>query len=209
VIAGLLDWVNGIDLTTLYALLALVAFIESIFPPAPADVVVAFGSFLAARRGASYPMVVAAIVTGSAIGAMVIYSVARRFGADWMHGQLRRLKLVGAEEKLEAMYAHYGLAALFVSRFLPGLRAVVPPMAGALRVPWFRTALVIVVASSVWYGLIIWFSFKVGADWEQVRTTLHIVGRRALVTALVAATLLAFVGWRLWKRHHARHLAAK
>jgi membrane protein DedA with SNARE-associated domain len=76
-------------------------------------------------------------------------------------------------------------------------------------VPWFRTALVIVVASSVWYGLIIWFSFKVGADWEQVRTTLHIVGRRALVTALVAATLLAFVGWRLWKRHHARHLAAK
>jgi len=208
-VTALLDWVAGIDLTTLYALLALVAFIESIFPPAPADVVVAFGSFLAARRGASYPVVVAAIVTGSAIGAMVIYSSARRFGADWMHGQLRRLKLVGAEEKLEAMYAHYGLAALFVSRFLPGLRAVVPPMAGALRVPWFRTVVVIAFASSIWYGLIIWLSFKVGSDWEQVRGTMDVVGRRAGGVALMAAAVLAFVGWRLWKRHYARHLQAK
>lgn len=206
---SLLDWVNGIDLTTLYALLALVAFIESIFPPAPADVVVAFGAFLAARRGASYPVVVAAIVTGSAVGAMVIYSIARRFGADWMHGQLRRLKLIGAEEKLEAMYAHYGLAALFVSRFLPGLRAVVPPMAGAMRVSWFRTVVVIAFASSIWYGLVIWLSFKVGADWEQVKGTLHVVGRRALLIALLGAAVLGLVGWRLWKRHHAKHLAAK
>jgi len=80
-VTALLDWVAGIDLTTLYALLALVAFIESIFPPAPADVVVAFGAFLAARRGASYPMVVAAIVAGSTVGAMVVYAVARHFGA--------------------------------------------------------------------------------------------------------------------------------
>ena len=136
---AVLDWVAGLDFTTLYALLALVAFIESIFPPAPADVVVAFLAFLAARRGASYPIVVASIVAGSAVGGLVVYAVARHFGADWMHAKMRKLKLVGAEEKLEAMYEHYGLAALFVSRFLPGLRAVVPPMAGALRVPWLRT----------------------------------------------------------------------
>ncbi len=206
---ALLDWVAGLDLTTFYALLALVAFIESIFPPAPADVVVAFGAFLAARRGASYPVVVGAIVAGSAIGAMVIYGIARHFGADWMHAKLRKLKLVGAEEKLEAMYAHYGLAALFVSRFLPGLRAVVPPMAGAMRVPWLRTMAVLAVASAVWYGLIIWLAFRVGADWEQVKGTVHILGRRALLTALIVAVALGFVGWRLWKRHHAKHLAAK
>ncbi|MCX5761865.1 MAG: DedA family protein [Gemmatimonadetes bacterium] len=201
----LLAWVSGIDLTTLYALLALVAFIESIFPPAPADVVVAFGAFLAARRGANYSIVVAAIVGGSAVGAMVVYGVARRFGADSMHAQLRRLKLIGAEEKLEALYAHYGLAALFVSRFVPGLRAVVPPMAGALRVPWIRTFMVITVASTVWYGLIIWLSFRVGADWEQVKATLHVVGRRVGVSAVVVAVVLGVIGRRLWKRHRAKH----
>ena len=202
------DWVAGIDLTTLYALLALVSFIESIFPPAPADIVVAFGSFLAARRGADYSAVVASIVTGSTLGAMLIYVIARRHGADWMHGQLRRLKLVSAEDKLEAMYAHYGLAALFVSRFLPGVRAVVPPMAGALRVPWLRTAAVIAVASTVWYGLIILISFRVGADFEQVRATMHVVGRRVLGIGLLGAVVLGVVGWKLWKRHRAKHAAA-
>jgi membrane protein DedA with SNARE-associated domain len=203
-----MDWVAGIDLTTLYAVLALVSFIESIFPPAPADVVVAFGSFLAARRGADYTAVVASIVAGSTIGAMLIYIIARRYGAAWMHGQLRRLKLIGAEEKLEAMYAHYGLAALFVSRFLPGLRAVVPPMAGAMRVSWLRTALVIAVASSVWYGIIAWVSFRVGTDWVDVKATMHVVGRRVGLIALLAAIAVAIVGWRLWKRHRAKHAAA-
>ncbi|MHB1312212.1 MAG: DedA family protein [Gemmatimonadaceae bacterium] len=205
---ALMDWVAGLDLTTLYALLALVSFIESIFPPAPADVVVAFGAFLAARRGADYSVVVASIVTGSTVGAMLIYVIARRHGADWMHGQLRRLKLVGAEDKLEAMYAHYGLAALFVSRFLPGVRAVVPPMAGAMRVSWLKTAAVIAVASTIWYGLIILISFRVGADWEQVRATLHVVGRRVLLAGILGAGVLSFVGWRLWKRHRARHAAS-
>jgi membrane protein DedA with SNARE-associated domain len=203
--SAFMDWVAGIDLTTLYLLLALVAFVESIFPPAPADVVVAFASFLAARHHAQYPVVVAAIVTGSTVGAMVVYLLARHYGAAWMHGQLRRFKLVGAEERLESIYAHYGLAALFVSRFLPGLRAVVPPMAGALRVPWMRTALIIAVASAIWYGIIGWVAFEVGADWEQVRATLHMVGRRVLLVAIVVAGLLGIVGWRLWVRYRARH----
>ena len=204
---ALMDWVAGIDLPTLYALLALASFIESIFPPAPADVVVAFGGFLAARHQAQYPVVLAAIVAGSTLGAMVIYLIARHYGAGWMQAQLRRYKLVGAEEKLESIYAHYGLAALFVSRFLPGLRAVVPPMAGALRVSWVFTAVIIAVASTVWYGIIVWVAFRVGADWEQVRATLDLVGRRVLVLAIAAAGVLGFVGWRLWRRHRSKHPA--
>lgn len=201
----LMDWVAALDVSTLYVVLAAVAFIESIFPPAPADVVVALGAFLAARRGASMGMVVASIVTGSAIGAMVIYGIARRYGADWMHSQLRRLKLIGAEEKLEKLYAHYGLAAIFVSRFVPGLRAVVPPMTGALRVPWVRTVLTIAFASTLWYGLIIWIAFRVGADWEQVRATLHIVGLRVGLVAIAVAVVLAWIGHRLWRHHREKH----
>ncbi len=202
---ALLDWVNALDLNTLYVLLGVVAFIESIFPPAPADVVVAFGAFFASRRGADYWPVVAAIVIGSVLGSLVVYAVARRYGADWMHTRLKKLHLLNAEERLEGLYAHYGLAALFVSRFVPGLRAVVSPMAGALRVPPLRYAIVIAVASSIWYGLIIWVAFQVGADWEQVRASLHIVGRRVGLTAIILIAVLALVGWELWRRHRAKH----
>ncbi len=202
---AVLDWVNALDLNTLYVLLGVVAFIESIFPPAPADVVVAFGALYASRRGAALWPVVTAIVIGSVLGSLVVYAVARRFGADWMHARLKRLHLLNAEERLEGLYAHYGLAALFVSRFVPGLRAVVSPMAGALRVKLLRYAAVIAVASTIWYGLIIWVAFRVGADWEQVKASLHTVGRRVGLTALLAFVLLAALGWELWRRHRAKH----
>lgn len=201
----LLDWANSLDLGTLYVLLGVVAFVESIFPPAPADVVVAFGAFYAARRNAEFWPVVAAIVIGSVLGSLVVYAVARRFGADWMHAKLRRFHMLNAEERLEGLYAHYGLAALFVSRFVPGLRAVVSPMAGALRVKVLRYTAVIALACLIWYGLIIWLAFRVGTDWETVKTSLQVVGLRVGIVAGVLIAVLAVVGHRLWRRHRARH----
>ena len=200
-----IDWVNALDLNTLYLLLGVVAFVESIFPPAPADLVVAFGGFFAVRREASYWPVVFAIVFGSVVGSLVVYAVARRFGADWMHSRLKRLHLLNAEERLEGLYAHYGLAALFVSRFVPGLRAVVSPMAGALRVKLPRYTLVIAAASTIWYGLIIWAAFQVGSDWEHVRGTLRVLARRVGGTAIVLLVVLVVIGWILWRRHRAKH----
>lgn len=201
---AVLDWLNALDLGTLYVLFGVMAFVESIFPPAPADVIVAGGAFYAARRDGEFWPVVTSIVIGSVLGSLVVYAVARRFGADWMHAKMKRLHMLNAEEKLEDLYAHYGLAALFVSRFVPGLRAVVSPMAGALRVKVLRYTAVIALASFIWYGLIIWLAFRVGTDWDHVKASLQVLGRQVGLAAVVAIAGLAFVGWRLWRRHRAR-----
>jgi membrane protein DedA with SNARE-associated domain len=190
-------WVNVLPLGALYALLGLVAFIEGIFPPVPADLVVAFGSFLAARRGAHLWLTAASIVLGSVAGAMVVYAVARRFGAAWLHARLRKAGIDNLEQRLEVMYSEYGMTALFISRFLPGLRAVCPPMAGATRIPPVRTALVFLLASGIWYGAIAWIAFQVGDDWDQMQLKVkhfaHRVGSVALVAALVAAVIVVVV----------------
>lgn len=204
-VTQLLEWVNSLDVTTLYELLGVVSFIESIFPPAPADVVVAIGAFYSARREAVYVFVLGAIVAGSLIGSLMVYAVARRYGADWMHRRLEKLHLLNAEERLEGLYKHYGLAALFVSRFVPGLRMVVSPMAGALRINVLRYAIVIIVASSIWYGLIISIAFRVGEDWEQVQASLHEVGLRVGFIAIGVLVVLGFGGWLLWRRHRQKH----
>src|SRR5471030_244985 len=187
------NWIATIPLGALYALLGLAAFIEGIFPPVPADLVVALGSFLAARRGASLPATAASIVAGSVGGAMVVYGVVRRFGANWLHARLKKAGIDNVEKRLEMMYSHYGMTALFVSRFLPVFRAVAPPMAGAMRVPPIRTAAVFLLASSIWYGAIAWIAFRVGDDWLVMQAAVRHFARRVGVVALVAAALFAIV----------------
>jgi membrane protein DedA with SNARE-associated domain len=184
-------WLVSIPLWELYLLLGVMAFIEGIFPPVPAYVVVALGSFLAARRGANFYVTSSSIVVGSVAGAMVVYAVARRYGAAWLHAKLRKAGVDNLEQRLEVMYSRYGLTALFVSRFLPGLRAITPPMAGATRVPPVRTALVFLCASAIWYGAIAWIAFRVGDDWEGMQRAVRHFARQVGIVAFFAAGLLA------------------
>jgi membrane protein DedA with SNARE-associated domain len=198
-------WLDSLPLGALYALLGLTAFIEGIFPPVPADVVVALGSFLAARRGADLTITAACIVVGSVAGAMVVYGVARKFGAAWLHMRLKRAGIDNLEKRLEVMYSKYGMTALFVSRFLPGLRAVCPPMAGATRVPPIRTALVFLLASSIWYGTIAAIAFRVGDDWDQMQKSVKLFARQVGLVAFFAAALFAVVVLIVVRRRaHAR-----
>lgn len=209
--SGLLDsvstWVATIPISALYALLGLAAFVEGIFPPVPADLVVALGSFLAARRGASLTVSAACIVAGSVGGAMVVYAIVRRFGAGWLHARLRKAGIENVEKRLEVMYSHYGMTALFVSRFLPVFRAVAPPMAGAMRIPPLRTAAVFVLASAIWYGAIAWIAFRVGDDWLSMQVAVRHFARRVGVVALVAAALFAIVVIIAIRRRAAERLA--
>jgi membrane protein DedA with SNARE-associated domain len=208
---GLLDsvsnWLATIPIPALYALLGFAAFVEGIFPPVPADLVVALGSFLAARRGASLPVTAACIVAGSVGGAMVVYAIVRRFGASWLHARLRKAGIDNVEKRLEAMYSHYGMTALFVSRFLPVFRAVAPPMAGAMRVPPVRTAAVFVLASSIWYGAIAWIAYRVGDDWAVMLAAVRHFARRVGIVAFVAAGLFTIVVVIVIRRRAAERLA--
>lgn len=206
-LARVSDWIATMPIGMLYALLGIAAFVEGIFPPVPADVMVALGSFLAARRGASLPVTAACIVAGSVGGAMVVYAIVRRFGARWLHARLRKAGIDNVEKRLESMYSHYGMTALFVSRFLPVFRAVTPPMAGALRVPPVRTAAVFLVASSLWYGAIAWLAFRVGDDWLVLQAAVLHFARRVGVVAVVAAALFAIVVIIVVRRRAAESLA--
>ncbi|MDQ3696636.1 MAG: DedA family protein [Gemmatimonadota bacterium] len=193
------DWLTSLPPLALYVALALTAAVENIFPPLPADSVVAFGSFLAARGNATLFGAFLATWIGNVAGAMLVYAVARHFGSDWLHARLERFGGARREHRLEALYRRYGLLALFLSRFLPGVRAIVPPFAGALRIPAPRAFLAISVASALWYGTVSVVAYRVGANWETLQERLGSLTRGA---GLAAAAILAIVitVWLLWRR---------
>jgi membrane protein DedA with SNARE-associated domain len=198
-VEAFLDRLASMPVPAIYAALTIVAALENVFPPVPADTVVAFGSFLAARGQGTALGVFLCTWAGNVGGAMLIYALGRRYGAEPLERRLLGDRAAEAESRLRALYGRYGLAALFISRFLPGVRAIVPPLAGALRVPAIRTAAAMGAASAIWYGVISYIAFRVGADWEQLSGT---VGRYGRASALVGAVivLIAVAAWLVARR---------
>ena len=187
-------WLTGLPATLLYLALGVVAAVENFFPPVPADTIVALGSFLAARGKASALGAFLAVWIGNVGGAMVMYALGRRYGAERLERRLMGDKGPTAERRLQTLYGKYGLGALFVSRFIPGVRALVPPFAGALRVPPLRAALAMGTASAIWYGLVSYVGFRAGADWEQLK---RMIARDGAVLA-IGAGVIAVIGLVIW-----------
>jgi membrane protein DedA with SNARE-associated domain len=201
---GLLAWLTGLPPLALYAALAIAAAAENIFPPLPSDTVVAFGSFLAARGQATPFGAWFSTWAGNVAGAMLVYAAARRFGAEWLH---RRIRFFGGEERehrLERLYRSRGPLALFLSRFLPGVRALVPPFAGALRVPAWPAFLAIAAASGIWYGVVTVVAYRVGSNWEALQSRLAVVTRNVGIVAVVVVAIAAVVYLVLRRRRRER-----
>jgi membrane protein DedA with SNARE-associated domain len=197
-----LDWLSGLPPAALYGALAVVAAMENIFPPLPADTVVAFGAFLAARGHATLIGAFLATWLGNVSGALLVYALGRRYGASHAQRWLARFGNERSEQRLERMYAQRGIAALFLSRFIPGVRALVPPFAGAVRVPAVRATLAIAIASGIWYGVVTWIAYNVGSDWDALQARLKSAGMTA---ALIAGGIaVAGVAWYVLRRRRAK-----
>ncbi len=129
--------------------------------------------------------------------AMLVYTLVRNSSHRFLDSATgRRLLAPGAIAVVRRDYARLGLAGLLVARFIPGVRAMVPPFAGMLRIPAPRVLAIFLVASGIWYGLVTFVGAAAGSRFDEIEALLRTVGR---TTAIGAVVLAAIIAW-LWRR---------
>jgi membrane protein DedA with SNARE-associated domain len=202
---ALLAWFGELPVTALYLSITVVSAIENVFPPFPADITVAFGSFLAARgKGSPYSSFLAAWL-GNLASAGLMYHVGSRYGSSALMTRLEKWGGKGAEARLQSLYARFGIPALFVARFLPGVRALVPPFAGAMKLPVVPVSIAVAAASGIWFAFVTWIAFSAGLEWDVLRDRIahasSIAGGFALVVVVLAA------GFFFFRRARNKHTA--
>lgn len=192
-----LDWILQLPPLPTYAVLSLLSALENVFPPVPADVAVAVGAFLSQQGRISAWLLGLLCWTANQASACAVYFFARARGPEFFsHGHGRRLLPPEAFTALQRASDRYGIAGIFVSRFLPGLRAGVLPFAGAIGMPPLPALGAAGAASALWYVFLVEAGVTVGKSLPAVRRLVDDANRVLGLVALATSVAVAVWFWR-------------
>jgi membrane protein DedA with SNARE-associated domain len=193
-----LDWLAQLPAVPAYLVLMALSAIENVFPPVPADVAVALGAFLA-RRGQVSVVLLGVLCWLANLGSAAwTYYFARTHGpAFFRDGWGSKVMPPVVLHALQHAYDRYGVAGIFVSRFLPGIRAGVTPFAGVVGLPPLKAIAPAAVASAIWYAFLVAAGSTVAENWEAVKHLVADANRLLAMAAVIFAAVLTF--W-LWHR---------
>jgi membrane protein DedA with SNARE-associated domain len=163
--------------------------LESAGVPLPGETVLIAAGALVHRRVLDLGDTLLFGILGAVIGDQIGYWVGRLGGRPFA---LRwgRYAFITPERlgHAEAFFARHGGRAVFLARFVTGLRVFGALVAGTSRMPWVRFALYNVLGGTVWATAAISLGYFL---WASISLVEHWVGRVSLI--LVAALALAWL----------------
>jgi membrane-associated protein len=191
------DWLLGLPPLLVYVALFAIVAGESSGLPVPGETSLIACAILASQhQGISIEIVIAVAALGAIIGDNVGYVLGRRAGRHlltregrWM--EKRRLFLVRGE----AFFERHGSRAVFLARWMPGLRVVGSWLAGAHHMPWRTFLLWNALGGIAWATSIGLAAYLLGHVAATIFRTFGLVG-----LAIVAAVAVGFGIWHLVRR---------
>ena len=178
----------------IYAFIGVGAAIENFVPPVPADTFVLLGAFLSAGGRANLWVVFFVTWLMNVGSASLVYFLAHRYGRSFFAEHKVGKFLINEKQmqQIGGFYEKWGTPAIFVSRFLPAFRAMVPVFAGVTHVQFRRVFVPLAAASGLWYGLLVYLGGMAGSNWDAI---MGFFNRASSVLLGVAAVLLVAFGF--------------
>ena len=159
--------------------------------PVPGETVLVFAGFLAYQGDVHLSRAIVTAIAGATLGDSAGYFLGRFGGATLYERYVRRLRILRRRfERARALFRKHGHWAVFVGRFITGLRVFAGPLAGMFRLPYPRFLFFNFTGAIAWAITFGCLGFAFGSSWERLSL---LVARfeRAVLLAAVSAGLLA------------------
>ena len=175
-----------------YIALALLVMLESSGIPLPGETALITASTLAARHHLRIELVIVVAAAAATFGDNIGYWIGRVGGRRLLEAKRGPFyeRRVAVLAKGDAFFAKHGSKAVFLGRFVIGLRTWVAWLAGASRMRWVTFAAWNAAASAAWATVIGLIAFHAG------RSAAGIIGLFVVGSAGVVIVIARF----LWKR---------
>ncbi len=200
----LTTWVEqGLASGGLYAL-ALVMFIENLFPPIPSELVLPLAGFEVSRGTVSLGEALVASTLGSVAGALALYALGRYGGRPLVLRFRRVLRVTERElDRADAWFDRHGPKVVLFARMVPLARSIVSIPAGWSEMPLLRFTLLTTAGSLAWNAVLIGAGNALGRNYERVAAEVGTFSNLVLAVAVLA--VVAVVVWWARRARHAEH----
>lgn len=190
----------GVIAASGYAGVFLLMTAESMVFPVPSEAVMPFAGFLAARGDLSLWGALVASSAGSLAGSYLSYLMGAH-GMLPLVAKYGRFVLIheGHVAAAQRWFATRGAVAIFVCRFIPGVRHVISIPAGAARMPLAPFFVATFLGATTWNAILLFVGFALGERWEEFAGMKRYLDVAAVAIGLLLVAYVVYE-WRKGKR---------
>ncbi|TCK65369.1 DedA family protein [Curtobacterium sp. PhB136] len=172
---------------------ALMLFVETVFPPIPSEVILPLAGFLAGAGRMNLVLVLVLATLGSYVGALVLYWLGRVIGSERTVRWLGKLPLVDEDDfrKAAGWFHRHGRSAVLFGRLVPIVRSLISLPAGADRMNLVSFSVFTIIGSGVWNSLLVLGGAALGTQYEKIEGYTEWIDRG--MYAAIAGVVIVFV----------------
>jgi membrane protein DedA with SNARE-associated domain len=190
--AWLLDFVHSAG----YAGIALLMFLETVFPPIPSEIIMPVAGYHASQEKLSWWGALAAGTGGSVAGAVAIYLVGRGIPVATLkrwtdrHGRWLTVSRGDIDASVK-WFRERGWAAVFLGRLVPAMRSLISIPAGLGDMPFAAFLFWTTAGSLLWNAALAGAGYGLGSAFRKVDAVL------GPASWAVAVLLVGAYAWRV------------
>jgi len=159
--------------------------LENVGVPVPGETVLLFAGFLAFQGKLHILPAIFTAIAGATVGALLGYGLGWYGGIPLINRLLGRFpRLRKQYDESQKIFHKHGKWAVFVARFVAGLRVFAGVLAGLLRMPFQTFALVSFAGAVCWAFAIGYVGYAFGGSWDKL---VDFVGRMNRIVLIVIA----------------------
>ena len=199
---GLTDPNHIADLLTTWGYLGIfvAVFVGNLGVPVPEETVMLAAGFLAGQLLLDLRLVYVVVIFSAVVGDCCGYVIGRTGGQRVLERLANMFPVMRTRyERLQLFFRTHGSKAVFMARFITGVRFMAGPMAGACGMPFFQFLGWNVLGAIVWCSLVVTVGYLVGGELYPALSMVHQFSRWIGVAAF-AVLLVVFVLW--WRDRH-------
>lgn len=199
------DFAVHVLVTFGYPGLFLLMAAESMVFPVPSEVVMPFAGSLVASGQMTWTFAILASSFGSVFGSYLSYLL----------GQYGFVPIIERYGKYVFLHKHHldsahhwfarrGAWAIFLCRFIPGVRHVISIPAGSARMPLRPFLLATFVGATIWNVFLLWIGYKFASNPDAVKA---VKGNLDLIGLGMGLLIVAYITYEIVRGRRARRLA--